>query len=122
MMDQSKTPLPAGRSPEPLRRSSTDARREREAEALRANLRKRKEQQRARETPARGMPDEPPHESHENEDQPLMSGKLSRLRQLEPGIAFNVFHDRGQIFFRGALVHRVPENQTGRFAHPHRHA
>jgi hypothetical protein len=40
-----------------LPRTSTDARREREAEALRANLRRRKEQQRARETPPHGEPE-----------------------------------------------------------------
>jgi len=39
-------------------RSTADIRREREAEALRANLRKRKDQQRAREKPARGEPGE----------------------------------------------------------------
>jgi hypothetical protein len=41
LMDQGKKPRP----------SATDLRREREAAALRANLRKRKEQQHARETP-----------------------------------------------------------------------
>jgi hypothetical protein len=40
-MDQGKKPRP----------TATDLRREREAAALRANLRKRKEQQHARETP-----------------------------------------------------------------------
>jgi hypothetical protein len=37
--------------PKSPRQAATDARREREAEALRANLRKRKEQQRARALP-----------------------------------------------------------------------
>jgi hypothetical protein len=36
----------------PPRRSTAEIRREREAEALRENLRRRKEQQRAREAPA----------------------------------------------------------------------
>ena len=36
--------------PKPPARTAADSRREREAEALRANLRKRKEQQRARES------------------------------------------------------------------------
>jgi hypothetical protein len=40
--------------PEPPRRTVADGRGEREAETLRANLRKRKEQQRAREVPTGG--------------------------------------------------------------------
>jgi hypothetical protein len=51
-MDQGKKPSL------PPRQSATDLRREREADALRANLRKRKEQQRAREAPARKEPTE----------------------------------------------------------------
>jgi hypothetical protein len=47
-MDQGKIP----------RQSATDSRREREADALRANLRKRKEQQRARQAPAPKEPNE----------------------------------------------------------------
>jgi len=43
-MTEEKTPPPAA----PSRRSALDVRREREAEALRANLRRRKERQRAR--------------------------------------------------------------------------
>jgi len=39
-------------------RSATEVRRQREAEALRANLHKRKEQQRAREAPAPKEPTE----------------------------------------------------------------
>ena len=52
-MDQDKT--------SPPQRSATDIRREREADALRANLRKRKEQRRAREANDVETPrDEPP--------------------------------------------------------------
>jgi hypothetical protein len=40
------------------RRSAADLRREREADALRANLRRRKEQQRAREAPGQGETEE----------------------------------------------------------------
>jgi hypothetical protein len=54
-MDQDK-PRPPPKSPP---RSGAEIRREREAEALRANLRKRKEQQRAREAPTRAEPREP---------------------------------------------------------------
>jgi hypothetical protein len=50
-MDQDKTEPP---------RSAAQIRREREAEALRANLRKRKEQQRARKAPERGEAEPPP--------------------------------------------------------------
>ena len=45
-MDEDSGSLPKG----PARRSATEIRREREAEALRANLRRRKDQRRARET------------------------------------------------------------------------
>jgi len=48
-MDEDRTQPP--KQPE---RSAAEIRRAREAEALRANLRRRKEQQRARETPACG--------------------------------------------------------------------
>jgi len=40
----------------------SDVRRQREADALRANLRKRKEQQRAREAPVRGDPEAQPED------------------------------------------------------------
>jgi hypothetical protein len=54
------------KSPAPPRRSAAEIRREREAEALRENLRRRKEQQRAREAPASGearpAPDDLPRE------------------------------------------------------------
>jgi len=51
--------MPDDRSVSPKGRSAAEVRRAREAEALRANLRKRKEQQRAREAPERTAPDEP---------------------------------------------------------------
>jgi hypothetical protein len=50
--------------PKSPRQLAADNRREREAEALRANLRKRKEQQRARELPARGEPPGLPDDPH----------------------------------------------------------
>jgi len=51
--------MPDDRSVAPKGRSAAEARREREAEALRANLRRRKEQQRAREASVRAAPDGP---------------------------------------------------------------
>jgi hypothetical protein len=52
-----------GKSSPPPRRSAAEIRREREADALRANLRRRKDQQRAREAPGadetRTPPDDP---------------------------------------------------------------
>ena len=61
----------------PKTQGRADSRREREADALRANLRRRKEQQRARETPARELPargeadDAPPNN---NPDEPRDEG------------------------------------------------
>ena len=63
MDDGKKTPA-SGSLPGPSRRA--DVRREREAEALRANLRKRKQQQRARETPVRAEPGKAPDEDPGN--------------------------------------------------------
>jgi hypothetical protein len=48
--------MPDDHSVAPKGRSAAEARREREAEALRANLRRRKQQQRAREVPDRAIP------------------------------------------------------------------